>query len=300
MFGWKAEFLFYFISFLASIKKAPQKRFPNSEVYSLARVSWSLNVKLVSRSGLQVHRQIEEAKWNEVTRCLFVRLFVNVRNTRPHAVCVGVNCTRVNESYLACHLHIIYNIRELGKAGRTWLGSVIKWMFSACLLCWHVRRVYVTGRCVVGVSRRDSLLIQPNLTAARALRRPRICYSRCYLMICILVTIFADDSPYQREWSSLYSFLFAAKNGGGRAAAKCIFFFCCTIDVAQTRTELFFFFFKNFLKLHLTAVPSVSRLTAHKHKVFTFFHWPEGVWCHWSQDAASSIYIANTDFCCHV
>lgn len=74
-----------------------------------------------------------------------------------------------------------------------------------------------------------------------------------------------------------FIFLFAAKNGGGRAAAKCIFFFCCTIDVAQTRTELFLKKKKNFFKLHLTAVPSVSRLTTNKHKVFTFFHWPEGV-----------------------
>lgn len=120
--------------------------------------------------GSPSNRRSQRERSDSLFVCSFV-WHVNARNKRPHAVCVcvGVNCTRVNESHLVCHLHIIYNIKELGKAGRTWLSSVIKWMFSACLLCWHVRRVYVTGRCVVGVSRRDSLLIQPNLTAALSL-----------------------------------------------------------------------------------------------------------------------------------
>lgn len=124
MFGWKAEFLFNFISFLASRKGSTEK------VPKLGGVFFGTCVlKSKSEACFQIWppgSPSTRRSQMEVTRCLFVRLFINVRNKRPHAVYVGVNCTRVNESHLACHLHIIYNIRELGKAGRTWLGSVIK------------------------------------------------------------------------------------------------------------------------------------------------------------------------------
>lgn len=85
---------------------------------------------------------------------------------------------------------------------------------------------------------------------ARVLRHPRICYSRCYLMICILVTIFADDSPYQREWNCLY-FPFRRKEWWRKSSCKMhilllLHIWCCT-----NKNGTFLFFLKNFFKLHL-------------------------------------------------
>lgn len=76
---------------------------------------------------------------------------------------------------------------------------------------------------------------------ARVLHHPRICYSRCYLMICILVTIFADDSPYQREWNCLY---FPFRRKEWRRILLLHIWRC-------TNKNGTFFFLKNFLKLHL-------------------------------------------------